>query len=69
MQLYLCLHTDHYRHEVPFAEGMLQTLIVQLLWGSDHGRSSLDFINRALLGSLENADIAALCALVDALVY
>ena len=66
---YVCgLHTDHYRDAFPGAQGMLQSLLVQLLVRSEYENFSLDFVDRTLFQRLENADLVALCTFFEALV-
>lgn len=67
--LYVCgLHTDWYRDAFPCAEGMLQSLLVQLLVGLEHENVSLDFIDQALFHGLEKADLVSLCTVFEALI-
>ena len=66
--LYVCgLHTDRYRDAFPCAEGMLQSLLVQLLVGLEYENFSLDFIDHALFHGLEKADLVSLCTVFEAL--
>ena len=66
---YVCgLHTDQHRDAFPSAEGMLQSLLVQLLLGLEQDNFSLDFVDRTLFKRLEDADLVALCTLFEALI-
>ena len=66
---YACgLHTDRYRDAFPSAEGMLQSLLAQLLVGSQYENFSLDFVDRSLFRGLENADLISLCTVFEGLI-
>ena len=66
---YVCgLHTDQSHDTFPCAEGMLQSLLVQLLVGSEYENFSLDFVDDALFHRLKNADLVALCTVFEALI-
>ncbi|KAL8650777.1 MAG: hypothetical protein Q9226_005001 [Calogaya cf. arnoldii] len=68
--LYTCgLHTDQRRDAHPNAKGMLQSLIVQLLLAPQYQNSSLDFVDHALFGNLQNTDLPALCAVFEGLLH
>ena len=65
---YVCgLHTDRHRDAYPCAEGMLQSLLVQLL-DSKQENISLDFADLTLFQRVQNADLVALCTLFEGLI-
>ncbi|KAI4108593.1 MAG: hypothetical protein LQ339_002109 [Xanthoria mediterranea] len=67
---YACgLHTDRYRDAYPDATGMLQYLIVQLLSAPQYRMFSLEFVDEAMFEGLRNADMDALCAVFEDLLY
>ena len=67
---YACgLHTDRYRDAYPNAQGMLQHLVVQLLSAPQHRMFSMEFVDEAMFEGLRNADMDALCAVFEGLLY
>lgn len=68
---YACgLHMDRYRDAYPNAQGMLQHLIVQLLSAPQYRMLSLEFVDdEAMFEGLLNADMDALCAVFEGLLY
>ena len=60
---YCGLHTDAYHDTLSSANGMVRSLVMQLLQKAQHD-FDLEFVDRNLIHDLENADLGALCDLL-----